>query len=380
MTDCGNAERLIDQYGEAMRFCPAMRQWFVWNGDQWVADYGRAVQLAKKTVRSMQQERNLLLNQAERDPLDFDVFRSRAEAIAKWATRSESALRIASMLRLAESDPRISVASDDFNKDHWLLNLSNGTVELKSGSFREHRPPDLLTKSAGPPYIRGAKCPRWERFLDEVFEPHPELIPFLQKAVGYTLTGDIREECVFVLVGKGRNGKSTFLRVLHELLGEYGGIAQMETFLRTGGRVLREDIADMRGRRLVSAQEPALTGIFAEAILKWLSGGDQLRARRLYEHDQEFHPTHKLWFAMNRLPTIPSGDVAAWARLRIIPFDVCFNKMENRQLKYELHREISGILHWALSGCLSWQQNGLGSVPIIGKLTQIERNKNQVVA
>lgn len=288
-----------------------------------------------------------------------ETMRNRADALARWENRSENAARISAMLHLAESDPRLLVSVREFDRDPWLLNLRNGTLELRSGHFREHRPQELLTRMAGAEYQSNARCPSWEKFLGQVFAPHPEVSPFLQKAIGYTLTGDVREECVFVLLGLGRNGKSTLLRVLDCLLGDYAGVAEFDAFLACRGSYLREDIADMRGRRLVSAQEPDQTGVFAEAMLKWISGGDKLRARRLYEHAQEFHPSHKLWLAANRLPTISKDDRAAWGRLRVIPFDVSFERNPDRGLKDKLLTELDGILQWALRGCLQWEKHGL---------------------
>jgi len=367
LTDCGNAERLVDQHGESIRFCPPTRQWLTWNAFRWVADHGAVVQLAKKTIRAIQQERSLMLRQSELDESGGEILKARADALAKWATRSEGISRIAGMRSLAESDPRIVAQPADFDSDPWLFNVRNGTVELRSLQMREHRLEDLLTKTAGVEYDADATCPRWERFLQEIFAPHPALIPFIQRAVGYTLTGDTREECIFVLEGRGRNGKSTFLKILHDVLGDYGGLAEIEVFMSSRSGGMREDIADMRGRRLVSAQEPSITGSFAESTLKWVSGGDQLRARRLWEHAQEFHPTHKLWLAVNRLPSLRLDDVAAWSRLRIIPFEVSFANSPNRGLKSELRAELRGILNWALRGCHQWQQSGLGTVNAIEK-------------
>jgi putative DNA primase/helicase len=380
LTDCGNAERLVDHHGESIRFCGDKREWFVWNGCRWTADQGAVVQLAKKTIRAMQVERNHLLSQSEYYPDGWEILRRHADGLSNWAKRSEGVARIIAMLRLAESDPRVTIGSQDFDRDSWVLNLRNGTIDLRSARFREHKPEELLTKVAGPTYEPDARCDRWQRFLEEVFEPHPEVIPFLQKAIGYTLTGDTREECVFVLRGTGRNGKSTLIGVLHQLFASYGGVAEIETFLASRRSALREDIADMCGRRFVSAQEPMMTGMFAESTLKWLSGGDRLRARRLYEHAQEFHPTHKLWLAVNRLPALRMDDCAAWSRLRVIPFDVSFTNKADRELKHELQSELSGILRWALHGCLLWQKTGLGSTPSIESATQKCRTGRKRVA
>ena len=149
----------------------------------------------------------------------------------------------------------------------------------------------------------------------------------------------------------------------------------MDAFLASRRTVLREDVADMRGRRFVFAQEPTVGSAFAEATLKWLSGGDRLRARRLYEHAQEFQPSHKLWLAVNRVPTLRSDDHAAWSRMRVIPFDVSFTNRENRDLKTELQGELSGILRWAVQGCLLWQKNGLGSAESVGEATEMWRRR-----
>ncbi len=311
---------------------------------------------------------------------EWELLRRRADALEKWATRSEGASRIIAMLRMAESDPRVLVEPGDFDTPAWALNLHNGTIDLKHGHFREHRPEELLTRLAGAEYQSNIQCPRWKQFLAEVFAPHPEIVPFLQRAVGYTLTGETREECVFVLAGSGRNGKSTLIGILHRILGQYGGVAEMDTFLASHGTALREDIADMRGRRFVSAQEPMLDGKFAEGTLKWVSGGDRLRARRLYEHAQEFQPSHKLWLAVNRLPTLRFDDGAAWSRLRVIPFDVSFANNANRELKVELQSELSGILNWAIQGCLMWQRDGLGYIESVTNATEMWRNRGKAVA
>lgn len=380
LTDCGNAERLVDQHRDCLRYCNAMRHWFLWKGNHWSADDGAGVQLAKKTVRAMRQERKHMLNEGENHLEDWESRRRRGDALEKWAIRSEGASRIIAMLHMAESDPRVSVEPGDFDSPPWVLNLSNGSIDLKFGRFREHRSEELLTKLAGTEYQSKTRCPLWKQFLAEVFAPHPEIIPFLQRAVGYTLTGETREECVFVLAGRGRNGKSTLISILHRILGQYGGVAEMDTFLASHGTALREDIADMRGRRFVSAQEPMLDGKFAEGTLKWVSGGDRLRARRLYEHAQEFQPSHKLWLAVNRLPALRYDDGAAWSRLRVIPFDVSFANNANRELKVELQSELSGILNWAIQGCLMWQRDGLGYIESVTNATEMWRKRGKEVA
>ena len=351
----------MDRCGGSIRYCPDKEEWFFWDGHFWTARRWAIVELAKKTVRTMHLERNHILKLSERHPESWELLGSQADALHKWAMRSEGEARITAMIHLAESDSRIIANAEDFDKNPWLLNASNGVIELRTGRLLPHRPDMLLMKNTGQIYDPDARCDRWQKFLKEVFEPHPEAITFLQKAVGYTLTGDTREECVFVLIGDGRNGKSTVLEVMQQILGSYGGVAEIEAFLVAHRNSLREDIADLQGRRYVSVQEPPLTSTFSESTLKWLSGGDRLRARRLWEHAHEFQPSHKLWFAVNRLPAIRRDDFAAWSRIRLIPFDVSFRGREDRELKHELTSEANGILRWAVHGCLMWQKTGLGS-------------------
>ena len=207
LTDCGNAERLVDQHGESFRFCPPTRQWLTWNGFRWVADRGTVVQLAKKTIRAVQQERSLLLRQAELGGLGGDILRARADALARWATRSEGVSRIAGMLSLAESDPRIVAKAGYSDSDPWLFNLRNGTVELRGLRMRAHRLENLLRKP--PSNITPGHMSASGAVPQEVFAPHPTHIPFIHRAVGYNMSAT-REKKYIGLEGRGRNGKRRF--------------------------------------------------------------------------------------------------------------------------------------------------------------------------
>ena len=168
----------------------------------------------------------------------------------------------------------------DLDSDHWVLNSLTGTVDLRTGRQRPHCRADLITKLAPVEYNPAAECPRWNRFLAEVFEPHPDVIPFIQRAVGYSLTGDTREECLFLMYGTGRNGKGTFIKTVAAILGDYAGTADFSTFVAKRDEGPRDDIANMRGKRFVSAQESREGAALAESLLKWLTGGDVVRARR----------------------------------------------------------------------------------------------------
>jgi putative DNA primase/helicase len=348
-TDYGNAERLVANYGADIRFCHVWGRWLHWDGMRWAIDEsGEIVRLAKATVRSIYQEAATIEDEAPR------------KVTANWARESEKALRIEAMIRLAQSEQGIPVHPDGLDRGSWLLNCTNGTIDLATGELRPHRPEDMMTKLAAVKYDPAAKSPRWKRFLQEVFEPHPDLIDFIQRAVGYSLTGDTREECLLLLWGLGRNGKGTLIKILASMLGDYAGTADFSAFVqRRHDNGPRDDIANMKGKRFVSAQESREGAALAESLIKWLTGGDRVRARRLYENSYEFDPTHKIWLATNHKPVIRGTDSAIWSRLKLIPFEVSFEGREDKTLKQALLRELPGILAWALEGCRLWQKEGL---------------------
>jgi putative DNA primase/helicase len=348
LTDLGNAERFVSQHAANVRYCYDWRAWLVWDGIRWKRDAGaEARRLAKLTVRSIYTEAG---QQATED---------KRRDSANWAKKSESAAAIEAMLKLAQSES-VSISPDELDADSWLLNVRNGTVDLRSGALLPHKRENLISKLAPVEFDVGARCPRWDRFLSEVFERHPDLIAFIQRAVGYALSGDTREECLFLLHGGGRNGKGTFLLTLALMLGDYAGTADFSTFVqRRDDSGPRDDIANMRGKRFVSAQESREGVALAESLLKWLTGGDRVRARRLYENSTEFQPSWKIFLASNHRPIVRGTDLAIWSRIKLVPFDVTFEGREDRKLKDTLRGELSGILGWAVAGCLKWQADGL---------------------
>jgi putative DNA primase/helicase len=272
------------------------------------------------------------------------------------------------------------VLPDAMDQPHWLLNCANGTLDLKTGTLRPHRREDLLTKCLALAYDPEATCPTWERFLwhvmggsvaqddpDESAAVHQaryeaderarRLIGFLQRAVGYSLTGDTSEHCFFLLYGTGRNGKGTFVETVQAMLGPYGKTAEMSTFLARQTETVRNDLADLHGARFVSASEADKGKRLAESLVKRLTGGDRIKARFLFQEYFEFLPQMHVWLAVNDKPIIRGTDLAMWERIRLIPFEV-FLKPEERDkhLGEKLRAELSGILAWAVKGCLEWQR------------------------
>jgi len=370
LTELGNAERFVAQHASSVRYCYDWRAWLVWDGIRWKRDAGAEVrQLAKETVRSLYTEAGQYTTEGQR------------AAAANWARRSESAAAMEAMLKLAQAEKGIPVTPDELDGDRWLLNVSNGTVNLRTGELQPHRREDLISKLAAVQFDAAATCHRWEQFLAEVFAPHPDVIPFIQRAAGYSLSGDTREECLMLLYGTGRNGKGTLLKILASALGDYAGTADFSTFVqRRDDAGPRDDVANMRGKRMVSAQESREGVALAESLLKWLTGGDIVRARRLYENSSEFDPTWKIWLATNHKPVIRGNDPAIWSRIKLVPFAVSFEGREDRTLKTVLMGELPGILGWAVAGSMRWQDEGLNYPESILAATREYRDESDQIA
>ena len=239
----------------------------------------------------------------------------------------------------------------------------------------------MMRKLAPVEFYPEAKCPTFIGFLHRILGGDEELIGFLQRAIGYSLTGDTGEQVLFVLNGTGANGKSTLIRVLQELLGEYGQQTPMETLMVTKSTGVPNDIARLEGARFVAAVEAESGQRLAEAKLKQLTGGDRLAARFLYGEHFEFTPVCKLWLATNKLPEVRGTDEGIWRRFRVIPFNVTIPEAErDRSLPEKLRAELPGILNWALAGCLDWQRNGLCPPAKITDATKAYRDDMDGVA
>jgi len=366
-TDLGNAERLVRLFGDRIRFVPQWG-WLVWDGKRWARDNGnqRITELAEETVRQIYYE--------AADAQDPD---ERAK-LAKWAIASESRQRITSMIDLAA--PMRLAFPDEFDADDWLLNLENGVLNLRTLEFMPHNPDLKLTKLAPVTYDPNADCPKWKAFLQRIFNDNERLIRFVQRAVGYSLTGSTREQCLLFLHGTGANGKSTFLEVIRALLGDYAVTAEFSTFVADRKSSVRNDIARLHSARLVTAIEVGEGKRFAEELIKTLTGGDTVAARFLYREFFEFKPRFKVWLAANYKPEIRGTDYAIWRRIRLIPFTVTIPPEEQiPDLAEQLKEELSGILNWALEGLRDWLANGLQPPPEVTEATEAYRAEMDIV-
>ena len=350
LTDVGNAERFAFQHGAWARYCHEWRAWLLWDGTHWEKDAGDgAMRLAKATARGLY------------DEAAAEVDEDRRKKIAAWAVQSENEKRLRSMLALAQSEPGIAVRTEALDADGWALNVLNGTLDLRTGELRPHRREDLQTKLVPVAYDPEAMCPLWLATLERILGGRRELIAYLQKAIGYALTGVTTEQVLFVFFGIGANGKTTILTTAVTMLGDYALSTRPETLMMKKGDAIPNDIAQLKGRRLVIAVEAEPGQRLAEGLVKGMTGGDVMTARFMRSEFFQFTPTFKIILGTNHRPAIRGTDHAIWRRIRLIPFTVTIPDSEqDRFLTEKLKSEWPGILAWAVAGCLAWQREGLG--------------------
>ena len=372
LTDLGNAERLIRRHGENIRYSEERKRWLIWNGDVWEWDFGAKIMgLAKETTRN-------ILREAADENDD-----TQHKELIKHAARSEGEARLTAMVTLAQSEPGIPVQSKALNSNPWLFNCSNGTLDLRTGELLPHNRGDLLTIISPVSYDRHAPRTLWSRFLDRVTGGSKELTQYLQRAVGYSLTGDMRVQVMFFLFGLGNNGKSTFIGIIRKIMAGYGAKAPVDMFLARdkNARGPREDLANLQGKRFIAASEVEVGRKLAVVIIKEMTGGEAIRADRKYEHEIEFQPTHKLWISGNHKPVIVDTSLAIWRRIKLIPFTVTIPDDEiDEDLPFKMEAELSGILAWAVEGCLSWQQSGLTEPREVTAATLAYRSEEDILA
>lgn len=352
LSDVGNGERFAAQHGADLRFCHVWGKWLFWDGRRWSLDTtGEVMRRAKRTARSIYAE-------AAETP-DKD----RRESLARWAATSERRERLTAMIALAESEEPIPIAVESLDSDAWLLNVENGTLELRTGELREHRRDDYLTKCCPVEYPTepGDDPELWLSFLDRIFDSRQPLIDFVQRLMGASLVGEVLEHVLPIYYGPGSNGKSVKIETWAGMLGpDYAMKAPPGLLMVSRSDRHPTELADLHGKRLVAAMETADGGRLSEALVKELTGGDSVRARRMREDFWQFRPSHTVVLATNHKPTIRGTDFGIWRRIRLVPFTVTIPEAEqDRELTSKLRAEWPAILRWAVAGCLDWQRNGL---------------------
>lgn len=381
-TDLGNAQRLVREHGHDLRYVFAWRQWLVWDGRRWkIDDTGEIFRRAKQTVRKMFTEAVAEVNEMHRqlessagDGVMAPVLKarlSRANAAMKWAVDSHSARKLENMVVLARSEPGIPVTPDLFDKDPMLFNVANGTLDLRYAVLKPHSRDDYLTKLCPAEWDEDAACPLWMRSLGIWMDGNSNLCDYLQRMVGYSLTADVSEQVLFFMHGEGSNGKSTFVATILDLLGDYASMAVSDLLTMKHNDSHPTERADLCGLRFVGIIETEQGKRLAESLVKQLTGGDAVKARRMRQDFFLFKPTWKLFLAANHAPVIKGTDHAIWRRIRLIPFTVKIpdsEKLDN--FSERLKAERSGILKWAVKGCMEWQKIRLSDPPEVMAATQ----------
>lgn len=353
--DTGNAQRFVDLFGDKVRYCYTDKRWLWYDGRKWCTDMTGAVKrLADKAVACMSAELKVY------EQTDADEGTDMAKAFEKHMKSSRSNKSKNAMLN--EVMHHVPILPSQLDRYKAALNTPGGVIDLKSGALAPHDPKNYFTKITAVEYSENADCPRWLAFLDDIFRKDKDLIRYVQKAVGYSLTGSTTEQCAFFLYGTGRNGKSTFIDVIRDIFGDYAANIQPETIMVRSNQstAINSDIARLKGARLVTSVEPNEGVRINEGLLKQLTGDDTVTARKLYGDEFEFKPEFKLWMATNHKPVIRGTDTGIWRRIHMIPFTVQIPEEKiDRRLKYKLSAELTGIFRWAVEGCLLWQKEGL---------------------
>jgi putative DNA primase/helicase len=364
------AYKTVQLYGHRIRYCRKLGGFFIWNGAKWVKDETGAVWRATLDA-AWDLYHNTRQTASEKEQL----------RLKKWIVRAERCSSIESAIKQLQASPEILASAEAFDSDPWLFNVKNGTIDLRTGELRQHQQQDLITSIA--PVEYDPVCPppdRWMRFLAEIFDGNHNLITFIQRACGYALTGSVSEQKLFFLHGSGANGKTTFLKTLMFVMGDYTRRLPSSLLLTARQDKHPTGFADLKGIRFAVTTEVEFGSRLAEATVKELTGGDVLTARRIGQDYFEFEPTHKIFMCGNHLPLIQGTDHAIWRRIALIPFNVTIpDERQDKDLDEKLRSEAAGILNWLISGCLDWQKKGLADPAEVIDATRIYRTDMDVL-
>ena len=378
--EVGFAERFQDQWGEFTRFDANRAQWMTWTGTHWKADdTGAVVECMKKVGWNILNVEVPCVRADSEEPGDYHDVASRALTAEGHKLHNKAAIHAA--LALAQSMPQLVTRTADYDADPMLFNCLSGTIDLRDGSIRPHNKVDYMTQMGRTPIdSEDSDCPQWKQFLLDIMRGDMQMVDYLQRLLGYTLTGDTSEQCFVMMYGIGANGKSTFINVVQYIMGDYAKTADFNTFLDLNrGAAPRNDLAGMVGKRFVVASEGAEGKSLDESVLKQFCGSDTVTARQLHKEFFEFRPVAKIMLATNHKPVVKGTDEGIWRRMRLIPFLASFTTA-NRDPKMEakLKTEAPAILRWMVQGSQLWKSYGLGMPEAIRDATSQYRSSMDV--
>ena len=373
--DMGNALRLTDAFSERIRYSYVDKCWYYYDDRVWRRDQSGVIgRLTDEIVEEMRHTLPDYLKQ----PVDQEDTEKQFQKHLKYSRSNKGKKAM-----LNETMHHVPIEPYQMDAHNHLLNTPNGILRLRTGVLEGHDPTLYLSKMTLCEYTDKSDCPRWETFLSDIFAGDQELIHYIQKAVGYSLTGSTAEQCAFFCYGTGRNGKSTFLDTISAMLGDYAVNIQPETIMirHNAGNGANSDIARLKGARFVTSVEPNEGMKLNEGLVKQLTGGDKVTARYQYGSEFEFTPEFKLWMGTNHKPIIRGTDTGIWRRVHLIPFTVTIPEHKvDKHLGHHLRAELPGILRWAVEGCLMWQREGLKKPKAVEEAVKEYRGEMDVVA
>ena len=375
-TDTGNAQRLFDRFGHLIRYSYNRKKWYFWTGKQWILDeMGEVKKLADDICEDLKREAWAIQ--------DEDM----QEAAFKFAKASANTTRKEAMIKECQHLRNIPAAPDDFDAYPNYLNCQNGIINLRNGELMPHDPNFMMSKICDCEYDIEHKTPKmWLRFLDDITNGDKGLQDYIQRSVGYSISGSNAEQCAYFLYGMGNNGKSTFLDTIADMLGGYAMNVQPDTLmlqsrLGSAGGGANSDVARLKSARFVTCEEPTEGMRLNEGLLKQLTGGSKVTARHLYGDEFEFTPEFKIWCATNHKPVIRGTDFGIWRRIKLVPLEVNIPKDKvDKNMKYKLRQEFPQILAWTVEGCMKWQASGLEEPVCVVESTKDYRNEMDLVA
>lgn len=354
INDMGNAQRFANTHQDRLAFCPAREQWFGWVNTHWEHQTKtRIIRYAEQVVRQMDEAARATAEGAAKDEF------------MRHVKRSGSRTSLQAMADLARGHLEVPLNSWDANEH--VLNIANGTIDLRTGMLEPNNANDHITSMVNIAYDEHATCSIWDQFIRDITCNDQELAAYLQRVVGYTLTGSIQEQKIFILHGPGANGKSTFLEIVRKLLGSvYARQTPSSTFCAKNPDTIRSDLARLVNARFVTSAELEIGHQLSESLIKQITGGEPITARNLYRDFFEYTPRFKLFIAVNHLPHIRNTDNGIWRRIQRILFKATFNdQRRDPDLQRKLEGELAGILRWAVQGAMEWYRNGLGTPPTV---------------
>lgn len=389
-TDSANAEAVVREHGKGYLFVIQWSAWIAWDGRRWNREgaRGKLAESIKHTMRLEWSRARARLRDAEERIQQAaltmqkddraELASKRERGLVKWYEQSQNQSKIEACTKRLESALPVSYSSLD--RAPWLLNVANGTIDLRTAELRDHARDDLLTQLTDVAHDDNATCPTWDAFLHSAMGGDLTLSLYLQRWAGYMATGHVTEHALLFLHGGGRNGKSTFVTTLCKVLGEYACSAPRELLFVSKNERHPTEIARLHAKRIVSCAEVAENAQLDEAKVKDLTGGDVVSARRMNEDFWDLHPTHKFVLSGNHKPNIRGSDDGIWRRLRLVPWLVQVAEADvDKALPEKLYAEREGILRWLVQGCLEWQRIGLCDPDVVRGATSEYREESDAI-